>query len=133
MAIAGLALVCGCASVSKGPSDDELIQGVVSQWKTAAVAKDLDKVMALYSEEFQHYEYGDKSGFRNFLQESIDMGYLENLEIEDSGAKTSYPKQGQASVYPIEVKGSFGTATIELILQKESGNWRITGMDMAIY
>jgi len=123
------ALVCGCSTGAKGPSDLELINKVVADWKVAAMAKDLDKVMVLYSDKFSHFEYGDKAGVKSFIKDAIDMGYLDNVAIDASKAKVTIEK-GKANVYPIDLKAAFGSASIKLDLTKEAAGWKITGMDV---
>jgi ketosteroid isomerase-like protein len=124
-------LVCGCQTTAKakGPSDQELINKVVADWKAAATAKDLDKVMALYSEAFKHFEYGDKAGMKSFIKDAIDMGYMENAEVNTANMKITIEKD-KANAYPIELKAAFGSATIKMALTKEAAGWKITGMDI---
>jgi ketosteroid isomerase-like protein len=106
-----------------------LINKVVADWKAAAAAKDLDKVMVLYSDAFSHFEYGDKAGVKSFIKDAIDMGYLENVAIDSAKAKVTIEKD-KANVYPIDMKAAFGSATIKLDLKKEAAGWKITGMDV---
>jgi ketosteroid isomerase-like protein len=122
-------LVCGCQTAAKGPSDLELINKVVADWKAAASAKDLDKVMALYSDAFSHFEYGDKAGMKSFIKDAIDMGYMENAVVDTANAKVTIEKD-KANAYPINLKAAFGTATIKLDLKKEASGWKIIGMDI---
>jgi len=123
------ALVAACGTAAKGPTDQELIAKVVSDWKAASTAKDLDKVMTLYSEKFQHSEYGDKAGVKAFIKEAMDMGYLDNAQFNTDKAKTTIEKD-TAKVYPIELKASFGSANIQLDLKKEGKAWMIVGMQV---
>ncbi len=129
--VVGLVAVamCGCATAPKGPSDTELINKLVADWKAAAAAKDVDKVMALYSENFKHYEYKDKAGVKAFIKDAIDMGYLDNCEISTDKAKVTIEKD-TAKVYPIGMSASFGSAQIELDLTKEAKGWMITSMEV---
>lgn len=122
-------LVCGCQTAAKGPSDQELINKVVADWKAAATAKDLDKVMVLYSEAFKHFEYGDKAGMKSFIKDAIDMGYMENAEVNTANMKVTIDKD-KANAYPIELKAAFGSATIKMDLKKEAAGWKIIGMDI---
>lgn len=126
------AAVYGCAGAAKGPSDAELIQNVLADFKTYGQAKDLDRLMALYSDKFNNYEYGDKEGLHTFLQDAIDMGYLENAEINLANAKTKIEGE-KATVQGIEMKAAFGSATIDLTLAKEASAWKIVGQDVQQY
>ena len=60
VAVAAVALVCGCAGAPKGPSDEDLIKTRVGQFCEGLLAHDLDKTGAAMSDEFYHPEAGDK-------------------------------------------------------------------------
>ena len=130
--VIGAVVAGGCASTPKGPTDAELIQKLIGDWKAAAMSKDLDKMMASYSEGFQHPEWGDKAGLKGFLKEALDMGYLENAQVNTDKAQVKIEKDA-ATAYPIEFKAAFGSATIELSLKKEAKGWAITGMTVEQY
>jgi len=125
-------LMAGCAGMGGGPSDDELIAKVIGDWKAAGLAQDIDAMLVLYSESFENYEFGDKAGFKSFMDDAKDMGYLEDAEIDLEGAKTTI-EGDEANVYPVEMEAAFGSATIELVLKKEGDAWLITAMDVEQY
>jgi ketosteroid isomerase-like protein len=122
-------VVVGCSTAAKGPSDQELVNKLVADWKAAATAKDLDKDMTFYSDKFSHDEYGDKAGMKAFMKEAIDMGYLENADFNSANAKVTIEKDA-ANVYPINLKAAFGSAAVRLNLKKEAAGWMIVGMDI---
>ena len=128
--LASAAMLTAC-SMAGGPSDEEMIAEVLAKWAEAGVAQDLDGMMVLYSEDFQNYEFGDKAGWKSFVQDAIDMGYLEDAEVDLEDAKTTI-EGDTATVYPIEMTAAFGSATIELVLTKEADGWMITGMYLLI-
>ena len=121
-------VVAGCSTAAKGPSDQELVNKLVADWKAATTAKDLDKVMTFYSDKFSN-ENGDKAGMKAFIKESIDMGYLENADFNTANAKVTIEKD-TANVYPIDLKAAFGSATLRLNLKKEAAGWMIVGTDI---
>lgn len=135
-----LVLAAGCASTgggggsakAKAPSDAELIQKVVADWKAAGMAKNLNALMACYSEAFQHYEYGDKAGLQRFLADAISMGYMEGAQIDESKAKVAITK-GEATFGVIDMKAAFGDAGITLALKKEGAGWKITSMEVEMH
>ena len=132
VAVLGAVWAGGCASAPKGPTDEEVIQKLIGDWKAAAVAKDLDKMLAGYSDAFQHPEWGDKAGLKNFLKEALDMGYLENAQVNTEKMQVKIEKD-TATAYPIQLKAAFGSATIELNLKKEAKGWAVTGMTVEQY
>jgi ketosteroid isomerase-like protein len=130
VAVVSVVLVAGCQT--SGPSDEELILDLLQSWKTAGEAQDIDALLVLYAEDFQNSEYGDKEGLKGFLKDSKDMGYLSNAEMNVADAKITVEGE-KATVYPIEMSASFGTATITLELKKAEGKWMIVGMEVDAY
>ena len=127
VAVLAAALVSGCVSTPKGPTDEELIAQTVGAWVQATKAKNIDGMMSCYSQTFQHAEYGNKAGLQTFLKDALNMGYMENMEVATDKMATKIEK-GEATVYPIQLKAAFGSATIEFVLKKEAGKWLIVGM-----
>lgn len=94
----------------------------------AAKKGDIDAMMANISDDFNHYQLGDKEGLRGFLQNAAAMGYLDELEI--SLEDTEVEKDGDLIVlYPVEVEGAFGTAVFEFEAKQKGGKWVISGLD----
>ena len=130
MVVLGVALVFGgCASTSKGMSDEELIAQKTEACLAAATAKDIDKLLTYYSEKFEHPQFGDKQGLKDFLDSAKESGYLDGLEIDMADAATTIDGE-TATVSPVYLSGSFGSASIDFTIAKENGTWMITGMDI---
>ena len=127
-----MVLACGCASTGKGPSDLELVTGVINGWEAALLEQDMEKAMAYYSEDFEHYEWGDKAGLTEFLEEAEAMGYMDDAET-DLGEMEIEIEETKATAYPIDLTAAFGSSTIELTLTKEGDAWMITGMEVENY
>ncbi len=127
------ALVAGCATGSGGASDAEKIDALLNAYKAAALAADIDAIMALVSENFVHdgYEYQaeGKDELQEFMEEAVDMGYFENVEISYEYTETTIEGDA-AEVYPIDFANDQGSVTITLLLTKEKGNWLITDMEI---
>ena len=123
----------GCATTGSGVSDEEQIRALLGQWKEAVQAADADRLMATYSENFAHdgyeYEAEDKAGLREYIEQSIDEGGFDDVELYMDDADIAI-EEGTATVYPIDYTVAEGTITIELTLTKEKAGWLIT--DMAI-
>lgn len=130
--LAMLVVAAGCAGTAKGPSDEEQIQALLANFKAYGDAKDMTKLLTLFSDKFTNYEYGDKAGLEKFLQDALDMGYLENAEVTTANAKVTITND-TATVYPVEMKAAFGSASIELKLAKADAAWLITGMEVQMY
>ncbi len=124
-----LALIVGCQSAPKGPTDEELIADVIATWQTAITGKDLDGMMALYSENFTGSRGEDKAGVRSFLEQVMAMGYLDGIAIDATGATTTV-EEGTATVGPVSSTTSMGPASLTFKLAKEEDGWMIVGTEM---
>lgn len=113
-------------------ADKESIHAVLVQWKEATLAKDIDKLLLLYSDKFEHYAWGNKAGFTAFLKDTKGMGYLDKPTVNFDSAKVvaSAKMPGAVEAYPIDMTAKFGTARIGLVLKKEGIDWKIVGMSV---
>lgn len=111
-----------------GGAPEEKALAAAKAWCDALVSQELDKIMACFADDFEHYEYGDKTGIQDFISQAIDMGYLEDLEtsVEDAEAEVD---GDEIIVYPVELMGAFGSVTFELVFQDRNGEMKITGLD----
>lgn len=119
-----IALMAGCATVKP----EEQVAKQMEIFKAAMLAQDIDGLTALFSDAFEHYEWGDKAGAKDFMSQAKEMGYMDGLTVDTAKAEKKI-EGNKASVYPIEVSGSFGSTTLELIFTKEKDGWKITGLD----
>jgi len=127
--VAALAVVmlCGCQILGMGPSDEELVNATMAEWKAALVAHDLDKLMETYSENYLNTQGGDKDSVRKFIEQAIEQGYLDNARVNLQGAQIKI-EGDKANVGPVQVMSDTGTFVIEsTTLQKENGAWLIVG------
>jgi hypothetical protein len=102
--------------------------------KKAAVDEDIDAVMGMISEDFDHYQVGGKKELRDFIQNAIDMGYVsmyaEDIEILTDDVE--FEKDGDTTViYPVDVEGPFGSVTLEFVVKEENGKFLITTLDVS--
>lgn len=101
----------------------------VATYVKATEDGDIDAAMACFSEKFDHYELGDKSGLRAFFEGAEAEGMLEDISgtTEDAEAEVD---GDTVTVYPVEMEGIFGTVTFEFELKDEGGEWKIVTLDM---
>jgi len=120
-----VALVCGCAMLGRGPTDEELITRAISDYNAGLAAKNLDRVMAAFSEDFQGEGGGDKDDMRQLFEDAIDGGYLDDLEVNDADCQIKIEGK-TATVGPIEYSSAMGSMSFEFTMKKEAdGMWRI--------
>jgi hypothetical protein len=125
-----LAFAAGCATGSKGPTDQELINQTLNNWKVGMESKDITKLEIAISDKFNHFEWGNKEQMLSVLKNFFSTGDLDNAKIVLDSAKTTIDGS-KATVYPVELTASFGSATIEFTLEKEAdGQWRATSVNV---
>ncbi len=121
-------LVGGCATGATGPSDEELIADSLAKWKVGMEQKDAEQIALAISDEFSHYEYGNKDQMLSFLKGAFNDGTLDSAKVTLETAETKIDGD-TASVYPVELMASFGSATLGFTMTKEAdGVWRVTTM-----
>lgn len=126
LVLATLVLI-GCATTPK-KSPEEMIKGQIDGWIAAVVAQDIEKVGTFYSDKFENPQWGDKAGAIGFLDQAKSSGYLEGIEL--STDQLEIKVEGEtAKAYPIDIKGTFGSISMELSFAKDGGSWLIVGTE----
>lgn len=126
-----LVLVNGIvAATAPQESPEEGAMKTVKAYVKAAEDADVDTLMAQISENFNHYEAGDKAGVKAFVDGVKAEGMLEDITGNTADAKTTV-EGDVVTVYPVELEGIFGTVTYEFQLKKEGDTWKIVGFDMS--
>jgi len=122
-AAAAVLLMGGCQLIL--PSDGELINLTMVQWKRALVAKDVDKMMEVYSEDFVSSDGNGKEAVRELVEWAIDEGYLDGIEVDLEVAEMEIEDE-EAIFDPVELKFVSGDRRrYGYTLRKEKGLWRI--------
>ena len=122
-------IASGCAGLGSGPTDQELVAALMTNWKTALEAQDLDAIMDLHSEDFVGRDGAGKEQVREFLEGAIDQGYLEDVEVVLEEAETII-EGDTATVAPVLLSAPLGEMELDLELAKESdGTWRVIASD----
>lgn len=119
-------LAVGCATVPKGPTDEEMIAQRIQDGIAAAKAINYDAFDSFVSNSFQSGEVGDKAALLDLLKMGESMGLADDFEIDLSQAKTVVTGD-QATVGPITANSSMGSITVTIFGAKENGVWMLTG------
>jgi ketosteroid isomerase-like protein len=129
----GAAAGAAAAAPSPDSAKETFLKGVAGI-KEIAKKGDINAMMALISEDFEHPQVGGKAELKEFLQGAIDMGYLE-MYADDTEIKTNDTEikvdGDKATFYPIEVEGPWGSATLEFTAKLENGVWKIISADVS--
>ena len=132
LALTVIAALAGCASTGGGgggPSDEEVIQGMLDDVLTALQSKDIDTMVAAYSDDFTS-DNGGKDDTIAFLQGAADQGFLDGLEIDTSAVAIEVDGES-ATVGPVNLEGAFGALTLSFDLEKRDGQWWITSQSQS--
>ena len=122
-----LLAVAGCATApSKSP--EEQIRETIAKFIAAVQQQDVDGCMALFSEQFTNYSWGDKEGAREFIQDAKDTGLMEDLEVNIDAMEITFDGSDRARLYPVDISGAFGTLTFDITVVKEKDGWKIIGL-----
>ena len=88
-------LTVGCASggggaaAPAGPTDEEMIQSIISDSLEALKSKDIDTMMSNYSDDFSSNQGMDKAGMAQFLNQANEQGFLDGVNVDTTGMTTA--------------------------------------------
>ncbi len=131
--VSAVVFAAGCATMSKGPSDEEQVAAVLKSWEETVLAKDLDAMLALHSDDFEHtgfdFEASGKDELRGFMEDAVDMGYFDGVEI--AYEPDAIVVDGDtAEIYPIDFVNDEGAVVVTMKLKKEADAWLIADMEI---
>lgn len=126
---AAAAALGGGAGAAAATDDKAQIMEGLKLFKEGMENKDIEKLKSMLSDSFSHYEFGGKDSLIQFVQMTMSQGDLDNAEVDLEYAEIKI-EGDTATVYPVEMVASFGSATIEFKLKKEASGWRVVGMEM---
>jgi hypothetical protein len=127
VAAAVIAAMVGCASTGAkapaGPTDQELIQQMMIDVMAALTAKDVDKMVSYYADDFTS-DNGDKAATLAFLTGAKDQGFLDGIVVK-TDAMTIAIEGETAKVGPVNLEGAFGALALNFGLAKREGKWLV--------
>ena len=112
-----------------GPSDEKRINTTMADWKAALKARNLDKVMAVYSEDYASERVKGKDAIREFMTRAFNEGWLDNVNVNFEEAKPAI-EEDKAQFGPVAFISDRGTMKVDYTLQKENGAWLIVSSKM---
>ena len=123
-------MASGCATLQRGPSDEELLADLLSTYGTSLQEADVDKLIGLYSKDYVSPEGGDYEETVSFLRQVVPSLEGYNLEISTTDARIEIEGK-TATIGPISFDADWGEMQITLFATKEAdGCWRITSSEM---
>ena len=115
---------CGCQTPVEGPSDEQLINTIMAEWKAAFEARELNRLMILFSENYLSSSGSSKIAMRERMAGAIERGSLDNVKIKIQDAKLTLAGD-MATFGPVEIILDRGTLALEYTLQNEDSKWLI--------
>lgn len=123
-----LVIAAGCATTSKGLSDEEQIKKQMEEGIANVKAKNFEAFEKTISESFYAGVIGDKKDLLAYLENADDMGFLDGIEIDVSEAEIVV-EGDKGTVSPVYADGGFGSLGLSFEGAKENGVWMITGLE----
>lgn len=128
------------APAAAAPADGSLIPNPsvalaesVKQLREAAIKGDVDGMIAGVSDKFQQSQIGGKDALKSAIAGLMASGqiqeYAKDTEIAVDKATIKLNKD-KAEIYPVDVTGPFGGATLSLTAQLENGTWKVVGAEL---
>jgi hypothetical protein len=124
--LCALALItlAGCAGGAKGPSDEELVTGIIMDANAALLAQDIEKSTMMYSDDFTS-EQGGKAEYIEFLNTAKDGGFLDDMEMKTDEMVVTVDGD-TATAGPVVAIGTFGELVFHFEFEKRDGQWMVT-------
>jgi hypothetical protein len=124
-----LFFLVGCGGAADLRRDDAGLRAVVEEWRAAMTSVDMDRVMAVYSEDFSCFEAPDREAMRRWLAGLESQGVLRGIEVFADRAELEW-FDDRVRVFPIELVGPEIPPTVfRLTLRPEDNVWRIVDQE----
>ena len=123
------ALLLLIAPTTTNSHAEEAVQKALGSFAEAMESGEIESIMAVHSNEFDHPELGGFDELEAYLSNAIDMGYLEDVEVTTDEAELEFDGKDTVTVYPITMESPFGAVILELTLSNEKGTWKISSSE----
>ncbi len=120
----------GAEKAPKGPTDEEMIQQMMIDVMAALTAKDVDKMVSYYADDFTS-DNGDKAATVAFLNGAKEQGFLDGIVVK-TDAMTIAVEGETAKVGPVNLEGAFGALGLNFGLAKRAGKWLVVSQSTAM-
>ena len=109
------------------PSDEDQVKVTVGKIKEALEKKDINLLMATFSESYKDPRVGGKAEAKALLEQGLKSGYADNGKVKIDALKVKFSEDKKtAKAYPLDLSSSMGSISVELVLGKEKDAWLVT-------
>lgn len=116
----------GCATSSGGGDPVEQLKAVMGDFIAAQKAKDVEKCVAFFSDDFESDQGTGKDSMTAYYQGLVDQGVFDDIEVSMENCEFAIDGN-TVTVGPVDYETPAGGASYEYEFTKESdGIWRIT-------
>lgn len=135
VAVLAVTVMAGCATGGAGGNEKANIQKTLDAWKQGVEAKNVDQIVACYADDFKHPEYGDKAGFKSFINDMVGQGAFDGAKVntEKTVVTIDPADKSTATAGPVDLTASFGGAGLTFTLKKAGDKWSFTNMTVEQY
>ena len=105
-------------------SQEQNIRAALFNLQEAYAEQDLDKIMAVYSEDYKGEGGEQKEQVREYLEGVMYQGYLRSTRVDIEDVEIEI-KGDTATVGPISYSGNWGQLDIKNVFKKEGSTWRV--------
>ncbi len=123
----------GCATSSGekgGMSDADAIAMVIDKWEAGIKAEDISLSIDHYSDNYEDAESGNKAEYIERITSIIEQGFLKGAEIDRGDADVLIKNNDEATYGPIDLATDVGGWTVDIMLKKEAGSWKIISSEV---
>jgi len=116
------------AAPTAGQTDEDKIMATLNNIKAALETKDIDKLLATFSDDFEHPQVGGKEEARTMLTMGLQSGYADDGEVSLDDVELDIDEaKGTATAYPLDLSSPAGAVAVEIELKKEAdGSWLVS-------
>jgi ketosteroid isomerase-like protein len=126
-----MGLMYGCAMLGGGISPEESISQALAVIKEGTLAKDIAKVMTVYSEDYMGADGENKAATTDTLQGYVDQGYMDDIEVNIEDAVITVEGE-TATATPVGYTTNMGLMSFGYDFKKDpDGQWRVSSVNQA--
>ncbi len=129
LGLALLSIGCQTTAVSKPPTEQSMVSDAVAEWGKLIIAKNIDQLMTLYTDDFVGDQGATKAQTAEFLKKVAAQGMLERGELDVTKMKIAL-NGDIATAGPVVLDAAFGSAFINFTMKKTPAGYRISAMQV---
>ncbi len=111
------------------PNDEALIRTLLSEWKDALLAQDIDRLLALYSDDFVNAEGQTKQALADSMRVLKKSAQLDGATIDTDVATVTLKRDSKATAAQVRSTGTDQDLSHRFTLTRVDGSWLISASE----